>query len=708
MDNLYRNKKNRKKVINRFVFFIGFLIFSFTFIFTGLIISVFINLQKELPSMTDLILYNVPSATIVYDDNNNIIDEFFIERRIPIKLKELHPYTINAVIALEDQQFRKHWGINVGRTIVVLIKDLLMFKKAAGASTITQQLARNMFLDMEKTWSRKIKEALITLKIEKNFSKDEILEMYFNQINYGNGNYGIEAAANYYFGISARQLTLAQSAMLAQIPQIPEVNNPKDNYKRAKTRQLICLKNMLKEKMISKAEYEEAVNESIVVIQNKHRNNFARYFVEEVRKEVIKRFGMNTLYKGGLKIYTTLNSDMQKYAEEVFESKMKFYERKYSIQDTKEGYEEKISKAKDSTEKPKIDYLQGGFLVIDNKTGEIKVLIGGRDFYHSQFNRAFQAKRQPGSIFKIFLFSTAIENGIFPGDIIMDTPVVLDDGTDQKYKPRNYDENFLGPIPLRTALALSRNVTAIRLIKNIGPETVIKHARKLGVNSPLLPVLSLALGSNDVTLLEMVRAFSVFPNKGVYKETSLIRYIEDAQGNIIYTNDHPEKKVMEEDDAYIITDMLESVVKEGTAASLKYYKMNVHIGGKTGTTDDYSNAWFIGFTKDYTAGVYVGFDTPKTIANKATGAVVALPIWAEIMKPFVSYKDSTPFDVPKNITYVNVCKETGMKAAKFCKYTRMEIYKKGKEPQKFCEKHSTEYKPSQNFDIYNENNQIEF
>ncbi|MEO0288988.1 MAG: PBP1A family penicillin-binding protein [candidate division WOR-3 bacterium] len=707
MDELYR--KNRKmKLINRIVFIIGLIVFSFTFILTGVIISIFVNLQKELPSMTDLMLYNVPSATIVYDDNNNIIDEFFIERRIPIKLRELHPYTINAVIALEDQQFRKHWGINVGRTLVVLLKDIFMMKKAAGASTITQQLARNMFLGMEKTWSRKIKEALITLKIEKNFSKDEILEMYFNQINYGNGNYGIEAASNYYFGKSSRELTLAESALLAGIPQRPEANNPKDNYYRAKARQLICLKNMLKEKMISKEEYEEAIAESIVVVTNTNKSNFARYFIEEVRKEVIKRFGMNTLYKGGLKIYTSLNSDMQKHAEEVFEDKMRYYEKMYYLKNTKEKYEKNLSQIKDTTEKKETDYLQGGFLLLDNKTGEVKVLIGGRDFYHSQFNRAYQARRQPGSIFKIFLFSAAVENGMFPGDIIMDTPVVLDDGSDQKYKPRNYDGNFLGPIPLRTALALSRNVTAIRLIKNIGPETVIKHARKLGVTSPLTPVLSLALGSNDVTLLEMVRAFSVFPNKGIYKEVSLIRYIEDAQGNIIYTNDHPEKRVMEEDDAYIITDMLESVVREGTAAGLKYYKMNVHIGGKTGTTDDYSNAWFIGFTKDYTAGVYVGYDKPKTIANKVTGAVVALPIWAEIMKPFVSYKDSSAFDIPKNIVYVNVCKETGMRAAKYCKYTRMEIYKKGKEPTKYCEKHSTEYKPLQDFDVYKDLDQTEF
>ncbi len=707
MKSLYKKIKRKK---NNLLFYIGFIIFFLTFFSFGAGLSIFFYFQKDLPSMTDLMLYNVPSATIVYDDNNNVIDEFFIEKRIPIKLKELNPYTINTVIALEDQHFRDHWGINIGRTLMVLLKNIFLMKKAAGASTITQQLSRNMFLGMEKTWTRKIKEALITLKIEKNFSKDEILEMYFNQINYGNGNYGIEAASWYYFGKSSRELTLAEAAMLAGIPQIPEYNNPKDNYEKAKKRQTICLENMLKEKMISKFEFEEAISESIEVVSQLKEENFAKYFIEEVRKEVIKRFGMNTLYKGGLKIYTTLNREMQKHAEKIFEEKMSYYERIYNLKETKENFEKKFDgkNLKEEQKEIVIDYLQGGFILIDNKTGEIKVLIGGRDFNHSQFNRVFQAKRQPGSIFKIFLYSAAIENGMNPSDIIIDAPVVLDDGSKKKYKPRNYDENFLGPIPLRTALALSRNVPAIRLIKNLGPEIVINHARKLGITSSLTPVLSLALGSNDVTLIEMTRAFSVFPNKGVLRDLSLIRYIQDAHGNLIYSNENSSKQVMNEDDAFIITDMLESVVREGTAHGLKYYNLKTHIGGKTGTTDDYSNAWFIGFTKDYTAGIYVGFDNPKTIANKATGAVIALPIWAEILKPFVSYSDTTPFDVPKNIVYVNVCKESGLKATKYCRYTRMEIFKKGKEPEKYCEKHSKEYKPSEEFDLMENNKSYDF
>ncbi|HAV92163.1 TPA: hypothetical protein DCW38_03165, partial [candidate division WOR-3 bacterium] len=374
-----------------------------------------------------------------------------------------------------------------------------------------------------------------------------------------------------------------------------------------------------------------------------------------------------------------------------------YYEKMYKFKNTKEKYD--LSFETDSLNKANPQYLQASMIIIENQTGEIKAVVGGRDFEQSEYNRVFQSKRQPGSIFKIFLFSAAIENGMNPGDIIMDTPVVLDDGSDTPYKPRNFDGDFLGPIPLRKALALSRNVTAIRLIKSIGPGTVVKHAKKLGIESQLTPVLSLALGSNDVTLFEIVRAFSVFPNQGVLKKTCIIRYIEDSQGNVIYKNDNSDTRVMDDDDAYIVTNMLESVVKEGTAISLKYYKFNVHIGGKTGTTDDYSNTWFVGFTKEYTAGVWVGFDKLKTIADKATGAVLALPIWAETMKPFVNSADTLPFPPSDSIIHVTVCRETGQIASKYCKFVRDEIYKKGREPKNLCEKHKKGYTGNQDFDF---------
>lgn len=696
ISNLRKNKK-AKKTANTAIFVIGLLVFMFVFGIVGFGFTMYFSLQKEIPSMTDMFVYSAPSATLIYDDNNRKVTELFIEKRMPIKLKELPQYAIDAVIALEDQQFYSHWGINVARIFVVFTRNVITFKKGAGASTITQQLARNMFLTMEKTWSRKIKEALITINLERNFSKDEILEMYFNQINYGNGAYGIEAASNVYFNKSARELTLAEAAILAGIPQIPERFNLFRHYDNAIGRQKLCLKNMLKEGYISKEEYEDAIKDSVIVVKGERDAGYGKYFIEEVRKEVITRFGMNTLYKGGLKIYTTMNSDMQKEAEKVIEKKILYYEKMYKFKNTKEKYD--LSFETDSLNKANPQYLQASMIIIENQTGEIKAVVGGRDFEQSEYNRVFQSKRQPGSIFKIFLFSAAIENGMNPGDIIMDTPVVLDDGSDTPYKPRNFDGDFLGPIPLRKALALSRNVTAIRLIKSIGPGTVVKHAKKLGIESQLTPVLSLALGSNDVTLFEIVRAFSVFPNQGVLKKTCIIRYIEDSQGNVIYKNDNSDTRVMDDDDAYIVTNMLESVVKEGTAISLKYYKFNVHIGGKTGTTDDYSNTWFVGFTKEYTAGVWVGFDKLKTIADKATGAVLALPIWAETMKPFVNSADTLPFPPSDSIIHVTVCRETGQIASKYCKFVRDEIYKKGREPKNLCEKHKKGYTGNQDFDF---------
>ncbi|MGE3062167.1 MAG: penicillin-binding protein 1A [bacterium] len=693
----FKKSKKTKKTVNTAIFVFGLIVFIAVFAAVGFAVTMYFSLQKEIPTMTDMFIYSAPSATLIYDDNNRKVTELFLEKRMPIKLKELPQYSIDAVISLEDQQFYSHWGINVARFFVVLTKNMLTLKKGAGASTITQQLARNMFLTMEKTWTRKIKEALITINLERNFSKDEILEMYFNQINYGSGAYGIEAASNMYFNKSARELTLAEAAMLAGIPQIPEKFNLFRHYDNAKKRQKLCLSNMLQEGYISKEEYEDAVDDSVIVIKGSKDAEYGRYFIEEVRKEVISRFGMNTLYKGGLKIYTTMNSDMQRESEKVVEKKMLYFEKMYKFKNTKEKYDEIFSKDTAITVPPQ--YLQASMVIIENETGEVKAIVGGRDFEQSEYNRVLQSKRQPGSIFKIFLFSAAIESGMNPGDIIMDTPVVLDDGSDTPYKPRNFDGDFLGPIPLRKALALSRNVTAIRLIKSIGPGTVVKHAKKLGVESQLTPVLSLALGSSDVTLFEMVRAFSVFPNKGILRKTSMIRYIEDAQGNVIFENDNLESRVMDDDDAYIVTNMLESVVKEGTAAGLKYYKFNVHIGGKTGTTDDYSNTWFVGFTKEYTAGVWVGFDKLRTIADKATGAVLALPIWAETMKPFVNNADSLPFPQTDSIIHVTVCRESGQIATKYCKFIRDEIYKKGHEPKVSCEKHIKGYSTNQDFDF---------
>jgi len=677
--------KKTKTLINRISFYISLIIFIGIFIIVSAVITLYMNLQKEIPSITDMIMYSPPTATTIYDSNNKKVLEYFVEKRIPVKLKEIPIYTIQATIALEDQRFYKHWGINIFRIAISLIKDLKSRKKAAGGSTITQQLARNMFLTLDKNISRKIKEALISIKLEKNFSKDEILEMYFNQINYGNGAYGIEAAANVYFGKSARELNLAESALLAGIPNLPERYNPLKHLKRAKKRQKICLYNMLEQGYISKEQFYSALNEKIALKKKKKEIRYGKYFIEEVRKQVINRFGYEALYKGGLKIYTTIDMDMQKRAEEVMGRQLKKYEKRYHIKETKAKYDSlsKEEKAKVKT----IPYLESGTIIIENETGYIKVLVGGRDFNDSEYNRVYQAKRQPGSIFKVFLFGAAIENGMSPGDIIMDTPIILDDGSDEKYKPHNYDNKFLGPISLRKALALSRNVTAIRLIKNIGPETVASFAHKIGVKSPLMPVYSLALGSSDVTLLEMTRAFSVFPNYGIFKNTSLIRYIEDAEGNIIYKAQTKSRRVMDDDDAFIMTNMLETVAKHGTGASMKWLGIKTTAGGKTGTTNDYSDAWFIGFTKKYTEGVWVGFDELKSIGEKATGAAVALPIWAYTIKPFIDNTDTIPFQPTDSIIKVKICKETGMLPSKYCKILSEEYYKIGREPKEICTKH---------------------
>ena len=641
----------------------------------------------------------------MYDANNKKVKDFFIEKRITVNLKDIPQYAIDATIALEDKRFYEHWGINLFRIGTSLIKDILSAGYKQGGSTITQQLARNMFLTLDKNISRKIKEALISIQLEKNFSKDEILEMYFNQINYGNGAHGIEAAANVYFSKSVRELSLAEAALLAGIPNLPEYYNPFKKLENAKRRQKNCLYAMLDEGYITKEQFYEALNAPIILNENPQSNQTGLYFIEEVRKEVINRFGYDILYKGGLKIYTTLDMEMQVYAEEIVERQLKRYEKRYEeIEITKNDFDSlSIEEKQTYTVLP---YLQAALIIIDNETGGIKVLVGGRDYSDSEYNRVLQAPRQPGSIFKIFLFSAAIESGMNPGDIIMDTPVVLDDGTDEPYKPHNYDETFMGPISMRTALSKSRNVTAVRLIDNMGPMTVVNFARRMGINSKLMPVISLALGSGEVTLFEMTRAFAVFPNYGIMKNASLIRYIEDSEGNIIYKTENTQKRVMDDDDAYIITNMLETTAKEGTGQGMKWMGIKATAGGKTGTTDDYSNAWFIGFTKNITCGVWVGYDELRTIGDKATGAAVALPIWAYTIKPFIDNSDTLAFQPTDSIIYVKICKSSGMLPSKYCKEITEEIYKIGREPVRVCTKHSKGSLTEYDFETHDSNHEF--
>lgn len=699
-----RKKKNRKinKILNWASFIIALIVFMLFFSAIAGGLTLYVNLQKELPSMTDMLLYSPPVATTVYDVNNKRVTDFFIEKRKTVNLKEIPQYAVEATIALEDQRFYSHWGINLFRLGVSLVKDIMSAQYKQGGSTITQQLARNMFLTLDKNFSRKIKEALISIQLEKNFSKDEILEMYFNQINYGNGAHGIEAAANVYFGKSVREIDLAEAALLAGIPNLPEYYNPFKHMDNAKRRQKSCLYAMLDQGFITKEQFYEALDAPIHLNRQKQEARTGQYFIEEVRKEVISRFGYDVLYKGGLRIYTTIDMEMQAHAEAIVERQLSRYEKRYEeVEFTKSEFDSLTEEEKAQYEV--IPYLQAGLIIINNSTGGIMALVGGRDFYDSEYNRVFQAPRQPGSIFKIFLFSAAIENGMNPGDIIMDTPVVLDDGTDEPYKPHNYDETFMGPIPMRIALAKSRNVTAVRLIDNIGPMTVVNFARRLGITSKLLPVISLALGSGEVTLFEMTRAFTVFPNYGIMKNASMIRYIEDSEGNIIYKTEPSPRRVMDDDDAYIITSMLETTAKEGTGQGMKWMGINATAGGKTGTTDDYSNAWFVGFTRELTCGVWVGYDELKEIGDKATGAAVALPIWAYTVKPFIDNSDTLSFSPTDSIITVKICKSSGMLPSKYCREITEEIYKIGREPLDVCTKHSKGNLDEYDFEKYDSN-----
>jgi len=476
---------------------------------TGLGTGIYISVVQNLPPAESISFYTPPVSTKVFDDQENLITEFFIERRELTSLNGVPEFLKQGFICIEDKAFYKHWGVNIMSLLRSVIENLIHFRVVRGGSTITMQLARNMFLTQEKTILRKLKEIALAVRIERAYTKDEILEKYLNQINFGQGRYGVATAARYYFNKDVSQLTLSESALLVAIPKQPETFSPYRDPERAKARRNLVLKEMFNDHLITEAEYNTAINEPLGVVPRKPEKVLGEYFIEEIRRYLELKYGAEFLYRSGASIYTTMNRDIQRTAEEVLEKHLSQIEKDYKFKNPKS----KIDSTGISDTLKATPYLQGALVVIEQKTGELKALIGGRDFSQSKFNRATQARRQTGSSFKVFVFTAAIDNGFTPADIVLDLPIVLEiPGQDSIYRPANYDHRFMGPITLKKALALSRNLVAVRLIRTIGPDLVVKYAHALGVQSPLLPVVSLALGACEATLLEMTHAFSTIAN----------------------------------------------------------------------------------------------------------------------------------------------------------------------------------------------------
>jgi penicillin-binding protein 1A len=603
-------------------------------------------------------------ATKIYDIHGQLITQLAIENRTLVDIDQAPKHLVNAIIALEDQRFWTHWGVDPWGILRAAIVNLRKGRNAEGASTLTQQLAKNLFLTREKTFTRKIKEALLAFQIERRFTKKEILAMYFNQVYFGNGAYGIEAAARTYFGKHASELTLSECAMIAGIPRSPNNNNPIDDMKQAVFRRDTALQSMLHEKYITQEEHDAAVAEKVNLFQADPV--VAAYFVEYVRQQLEQTYGNNAVYKGGLTVYTTLDLRMQDLAQRAAEKGAKeadaralpFLEHDFRL-----------------TEKP---VLQLAFLAMDPRNGHIRAMVGGRDFRKFQFNRAVQAQRQPGSSFKPFVYTTAIDAGFTAADLIDDLPVVYKDAKGGGWKPENFDKVFKGRIPLRKALSESRNVPTVKMMEKVGIFNVVAMAAKMGIKSPLSRDLSTALGTSEVNLLELVNSYCTLANQGVHVEPVSILSVRDANGKLLEEAAPKAEEVLKPAVAYIVTSMLQDVIDRGTASNLRSSGQFKRIAaGKTGTTSDFSDAWFIGYTPDLVAGCWFGYDQRRRIGQLLTGGAIAAPVWADFMNGALDGVPDKPFPVPAGIQFSAICADTGKAPGKDCKRVIDEAFMEG-------------------------------
>jgi len=666
----------------------GIILYVFAVIF-GLMAYAFFS--QNLPPLSRIENYKPPEASTVYDRYDQPVFQFFVQRREYVRYQRIPEMVVNAFIAMEDRNFWNHWGIDVNGIIRALIVNITHGKIVQGASTITQQLARNMFLSHKKTLKRKIQEAILAVRIEQAFSKQEIIEKYLNQIYFGHGVYGIQTASKFYFDKNVWELNLSEIALLVAIPRSPEIYSPLRNPELAEKRRRLVLRVMLREGVIDSVEYEKAVKDTprVVDIERKLQQftGIAPYFMEMVRRDISRRYGDEFLYKSGARIYTTLDPKLQAYAEEAVKTMLDRFEEKYNLHPSRAEYHP----TNPDSEPPQ--YLQAALVAMDPKTGEILALVGGRDFKESKFNRVTQAKRQPGSAFKVFVYTAAIDRGFTPADLIPDEPVeAYERGMPRRWIPQNYDGKYLGMITLRKALALSRNLATVQLAMRLAPERswidlIIDYAHRMGIESELPSVYSIVLGSADVTLLEMVRAYATIANYGVKTRPYYIRRVEDKNGEILEVNGVTEETVLDSTTAFIMISMLRSVLDEGTAISARsVYGFHAPAAGKTGTTNEYRDAWFIGFTPDLIAGVWVGYDSLRPIKRGATGAMFAVPIWSQFMLKATqnTWKD---FTVPHGLTWRKICTESGLLATPMCPKTRMEVFKIGYEPTELCTLH---------------------
>ena len=753
--------------MNKFLKNIFILSTTFTLILGVLVISILWTYSNDLPDYKFLKNYKPPVSSKVYSGNGDLVADFSKEKRVFVPFNSIPKNVVNAFLSAEDKNFFSHPGVDakgVLRAVLNNISNMLSSKRLEGASTITQQVAKNFLLTNEVSLNRKIKEAILAFRIERALTKERILELYLNQIYLGSGAYGVAAASLEYFDKSIRDLNYSEAALLAALPKAPSRYNPYKNPKIAKYRRNLVLKNLLENNYLTLEWYEKLKNQNIKLKKTKKIYlEDAQYYIEDVRKNVIESLGYDKVYKQGFIINTPINLELQKIATESLRNGLISYDQrkgwrgsltnktynsewnknlnkfflensiewklaivkkinKFSVDIETHNKKSGIIKYQDiSWTKKELNKLlkpgdiiyvknirdnlyslrqlpkvNGGIVVMDPFTGRVLALSGGFSFKKSEFNRATQAKRQPGSAFKPFVYALALENNFTPTSLILDAPLVLDQGEDLKmWKPENYGKKFYGPSTLRTGLEKSRNLMTVRIAKSLGMEKIVNFSKELKIYENPEELLSISLGSAETTLLKLTSAYGVFLNGGKLIDPIIIDRIQDSEGNTIFNNDkrkcvncteisylsgdYPEiknnyKQIFSTETAFQMTSILEGVVLRGTAKKLKDLKLN--IAGKTGTTNKNTDTWFIGFTSNLLVGVYVGSDNPMPLGKYETGSKTALPIFKNFIKDSVKKSEARPFKAAKGTVMMVVDPLTGQKAKFTSKNTIIEVFKK--------------------------------
>lgn len=613
---------------------------AITGLFCGATAGAFLALTRDLPQIKSLESYKPSAITRIYSADHKLLKELFVEKRDPVPLSQIPEPLITALITTEDRRFYEHSGLAVKGILRAMVQNIRQGRFAQGASTLTQQLAKTLFLTPRKTLTRKMREAVLALQLERRYTKDELLSLYLNQIYFGSGAYGVSSAARVYFNRPVQDLTLSQCALIAGLPKAPSRYSPLVNPELAVKRRNIVLIQMLVTGAIDEKDYLAAIEEKLPESLPKPEKSKAQYFVDYIVDTLENIFGDSQLYKGGLTVNTTLSYQLQNAAEEA----------------VAEGLNQLESRRlKNRLEEP---LPQAALVALNVGSGGIVGMVGGRNAAKASFNRATTAKRQPGSAFKPIIYALALERGFTPTDKILDAPVVFNTASqDQEWQPKNFSETYDGEICLRWALAHSKNIPAVRLLDKLGPSSAIQFAQNLGLRGPLTSDLSLALGTSEVGLLELTAAYEVFANQGRYIAPYGITAVVDAEGQTIWRAKPEQHIAMSRSSAAIITNMLEAVVQEGTGR--KAGILPGPLAGKTGTTNEYKDALFVGFSPRIAVGVWVGNDNATPLGPHETGAQAALPIWIEFMKQALTRESRQYFDIPEDVRAIYIHPRTG-------------------------------------------------